>query len=676
MKFFNALSSCIFLATVFMLTSCLAKKASGPLVTINAPVLVLEQEANLSYMPQTKRVPAHVVVNKKVRYKFLQASATSQEAFSKEFLINPLMRNATMIAQVQKDGKKVREYPAIKPAPTILNNKSLWTPGRTKLSVIVPFIKPEEEIVILTSYDWMEPRWLWPFFMEEAEPTVSSSVKVDVPYGISMSFKSTAMGEPFALIPTSTPYVNSQWSQHDNREGQGTRFIFEKNFGIQNTPKKPGFRQQVYLAFDAPAQRDKKTLFTNWESVSSYLYDRFDRYDLPSNTIGDFCSASTKDLTTDGEKIAHILAFLTNNIEKRNVLETFQEQEVQPATRTFARRYGSPLDIVILGKAMLTSLQIGADIVAVSDPEQNPKLSDFFSPALFSKIILAIYDKNQTFYYDPLQDYARFDQIPTNLQGQHALSLKPSESQYFALPYESPEKNTTNYFYELTLNTMGTLEGKFTLDITGIKADQAYKIISQHSTTLSASALQNQLQSPDSALKWHKASLSEQEENILAEAESEEEHEEIDEERGTPKNSLRFSGQFSPRLLARAGTNSFLLPIKEIFEPVLLPLINKEHQAFSSLSTIEAAVSVPKNFKITHDKPFNFFIDRNGLRARFLVMWEPGTIIFKGESMVSLPIKTENNEAALILPQEQLTIIDTAQPEKAREASVKPQENS
>jgi hypothetical protein len=135
------------------------------------------------------------------------------------------------------------------------------------------------------------------------------------------------------------------------------------------------------------------------------------------------------------------------------------------------------------------------------------------------------------------------------------------------------------------------------------------------------------------------------------------------------EENMNFTGEFSPRLLARGDNNSFVLPIEEIFESIFLPLLNPEHQRFSSISTVEAIIHVPANFKIAHDKPLNYLIDHNGQRARLLVTWEPGAVAFKGEVMLSLPFKPDDKNA-FALPREQLTFVEVgSKPEAPREAS-------
>src|SRR5690606_10622522 len=104
--------------------------------------------------------------------------------------------------------------------------------------------------------------------------------------------------------------------------------------------------------------------------------------------------------SSDEEKINQVFSFL-REIEKRQIDNPLFDQRAQPATRTFIRRYGSALDIAILGKAMLLSMGVNADILAVSDKRYNPKLTSFYSPTLFNTAILAAYIGAKPYFFDP-----------------------------------------------------------------------------------------------------------------------------------------------------------------------------------------------------------------------------------------------------------------------------------
>ncbi|HXW60725.1 MAG TPA: hypothetical protein VEK06_04210, partial [Myxococcota bacterium] len=443
--------------------------------------------------------------------------------------INPLMHEASLKAQVMRGNKVVREYVGKKIIQTVLNDaKNTWTPARAKLALHIPELAVGEYVVMKTTYAWMDPRWHWPFFLESPEPTGVSKISIDVPFGVAMRFKASNNGEAYDLVPSSQNIENLLWGRKSKESGVGSRYVFEHDFGLKASAKNPRARMQLFFSFDLTMQQEKSSLFDNWTAVSSFLYDRIDRYDLPSNAIREFTQKECENRTTELSKVTRVLSYLKNDIEKRAVIGSFLEQDVQTATRTFARRFGSPFDIVILGKAMLTSIGIQADLLAVGSPEDNVQLSDFFTPALFSKVILAITADDQTFYVDPSFGPDRLDTLPIDLQGQNALIIRKDKGQFFALPFLGPEHNESSLNYQLVLNPQGKLEGSFSLDLFGMRAETLRANLLEMKRSLSALELQDLLNFGDT-LRWQTAALRDEKES----------------------NTINISGYISPRLLRK-----------------------------------------------------------------------------------------------------------------------------
>lgn len=88
---------------------------------------VLTQEKSLTnrdvkmvVIPEQQSTPAHILFEQKDRYIF---GSNETSGYKLEAFVDPLMRNFFMKAQVQKNGKVVREYSAQKNASAILSDK-------------------------------------------------------------------------------------------------------------------------------------------------------------------------------------------------------------------------------------------------------------------------------------------------------------------------------------------------------------------------------------------------------------------------------------------------------------------------------------------------------------------------------------------------------------------------
>ena len=114
---------------------------------------------------------------------------------------------------------------------------------------------------------------------------------------------------------------------------------------------------------------------------------------------------------------------------------------------------------------MLRSIGIPAGLFAVAVPEQNPRIDDFFSPALFYKVMLLIKDEGRNLYWNRANPHLDWTGFLLSLQGQNALLLQKDHGALFKLPYLKPEDNESRFVYELSLSPNGQLNGSFSLDL-------------------------------------------------------------------------------------------------------------------------------------------------------------------------------------------------------------------
>lgn len=587
------------------------------LVPPNETVSLIKKDVTMVFVPEHQRVPPHIIYQRRDRYAF--GSQMHSIPFKLEMTINPLMRNVTLVAQVEKNGKVVREFVANKSASSQLNDKkTAWLPARSKLAFAIPYIAANEEVVVTTSYEWMDIRWLSPILMQENGPVPETRLTVDVPYGITMHFKAAKNRTSLDFVPNSFPHEKALWVQDGNRAGLGTRYVFSAQPEYQSASSLRADLLQVFLSFETPMQSDGGLKFDNWGAVASYLYDRIERYDMPSNEIRDFAIKETKDKTSDEQKIARVFAFLRNEVEKRAMVSAYQDQDVQPATRTFARRFGTPFDIAILGKAMLLSIGYNTDLVAVADKRYNPELPDFFSPALFSSIILAVATPARTFYFDPEGTKDRSDQLRPSLQGQGALVIKPKNGAFFSMPFDNAQKNTKIHSYQLSMSEDGMIEGDYSVDLTGLEAHSVSEFSLDQLKTMAPDVVETKLlggSDPPFSIDT------------------------FDITREHPLDlGVRIFGEIKPRLLPKNAHGDFELNLDKIIRPAIGALKEASSRDYSSVTKISLFISLPDDFVAT-DLPKNVYLHIDGIDGRFSAFYADGQIVVEGLTMISLPVK-------------------------------------
>ncbi len=662
--FLSILLSASILSIALLAPGC--KRASvipAQYAGIKAPIALLKKDIDLVFVQENKRQPAHILYQRQDRYAFIKGQ--TEAPFKLEMVINPLMRNPSVIARVEKGGKTVREFMAKKTATSVLSeNKTSWSPARTKLALLIPYVAPNEVVVVTTAFEWMDIRWLQPLMMQEEDvPTLEAKLTVDVPYGITMHFKAAKDRARMDYVPESSPRELSLWTQDDNRSGLGMRYVWKADLTTLSAQQNRADALQVLLSFESPAQNDAGQRFDSWAAVANYFYKRIDRYDMPSNEINSFVQKETRDLLNEEDKIEHIVSFLKNQMETRSQVGSFQEQDLQPATRTFARRFGSPSDIAILGKSLFTSIGVEADLVAAADKRFNPELMDFYSPALFSSIILAYKNNGVTHYLDPEAINVPSDQLQPNRQGQLALLLRQKNGTSFSLPYDNAQKNLRTYSYQLWLTDEGVLEGEYSIDLSGFEAQHVKR---------------------EGREKLRAKGLAELEAHLYGMQRTDFALDSVEYFDDNSDQGLRVAGLIKPRLLFKNSHGGFDLKLEKIIEPALLALNDAHGKGFSSTTKIALFIGLPQHY-VVENLPSNIHISIGGVEGRFFAEASAGQLIVEGIAMLSLPLKPDTQEkiskeleAIKIFGNQSIAIHDEGLVKGAQNASEEPpsEENS
>lgn len=623
---YKALISCL----ILLLISCRhvpIKTMGGVAPSGPASSRLMSRDTRMTFISESKRAPSHVMVQKHDRYSFKNPQMLG--AFKKEILINPLMRDLIMTAQVKKNGEILREFVAKKNATSLLSdNKTTWSPSSSKLSLIIPFLLDGEELFITTSYEWMDIRWMKPVLMQEDGPLTKSTLALEVPYGITLHFKTAKDGLGYEFVPLNEPIEKPEWAQENNHGGMGMRYLWQAEEHDQSLSAEESKQLQLYLSFETSTQRENLASFDNWTLVSSYLYDRIDRYDMPSAEIRDFVAQENKRFKSPQEMIARLLSFLSSDIEKRPTLMPLQDQNAQPASRTFARRFGSPLDIAILGKALFQSHGIDADLMAVSHRRFNPNINDFFSPALFHSIILAIHTDHQTIYYDPASPGSGYDQLSPDLQGQHALTIRPKEAELVLLPFASANNNIKTYSYQLFMNDEGLLLGEYAVDLTGFFTQQL-----SNKMTTSFEGGNNILAVEQELMGGRNTPFSFGTMDISAGQDT--------------HQSLHISGDIKPHLLAKNADEGFLLPMGKLLSFIVRSMVEAKRQNYSSITRVSFFIHMPPGFE-AENLPNNINLSTGGINLRLAHSFDSNILTIEGMTYLSLPL--QNDHDAIVKP--------------------------
>lgn len=610
----------VFLFAQIFILGCVTLRKSQSLSEDFKEPYVIDNEVNITFMPNKDKSIPYLIYEKNTH--FLVPTTNKSKPLVKEFIINTNMRNVEFFARIKKNGKIIKKIDSQKTQSTILGTKkNAWSSNRSKLSIIVPYVAPNEEVVITTRYEWMDIRWFPQVELEEPQYTKNAKLILEVPYGVTMHFQATENKVSKEFLPNSINIEKSQWGDAKQKLGMGIRheFIYNNKNPYSLIEKSKSDQLSVFLAFETSFPIDTAAFFDSWDKVSGYLYNKIDRFDAYNNDIKNFTLAKAKDITDIKEKVASVFAFLKNHIENRSVDNGFESQEVQTAGRTFQRKTGSCYDIAILGKAMFSSINIPSELVAVGNRQKNPKIT-FFSPALFNDIVLAVYINNEVYYFDPNQSFDHLNQLPPNLQGQNALVLNPQNGYLFVMPYDIAEKHQIKLDLEFNLNTLNPSDGNFLVSLQGFYADD-FKDILNSKSGINITEAQKR--------------LFKEENNILRINSIEQEI--VDEN----KSEIKLRGNFDNFSLIDFKNNTYEFNMKNIWAPFLKSFYDP---SFSHLAFVKIKINLPLDY-VVESIPQSFNTNEAQRFAQLVVTKEQNSVILELGINLQLPLDKEISDS-------------------------------
>lgn len=397
----------------------------------NTGFVAESNEAKLFYREALKQGSPFVDVKKVVLYS--PNPKRFGQSFQRELFVTSNMRNTKFFARIIKNGNVKSTIASEKVIPASLrDNASNVMFDKPRFKIFVPVVAPDEKVELTLSFEWLDPRFLPPVFLEEEEPTLFAKVQVYFPYGVDSHFEVAKDGKKAEVYPKVAQIVEKDWMSEGNRQGLGSMVLFEKEAGLASSKQK-SLRQQIFFSFLRQKDQEMNTVLDSFEKVSQHLYSRIDRYDVATPEMHDFLAKEVASLKNPLSQVWWVLTYLNEDIETRDKTLPYYEQDVFPASLVFKRRYGGYFDKVILGKALLNALGIEAEILLTQD-DANPALDKAYTPYLFTRAALAIKVDNKSFFYDPSESLAGRYRFPKTLSEKRALVVRKSGGVLVMLP--------------------------------------------------------------------------------------------------------------------------------------------------------------------------------------------------------------------------------------------------
>ncbi|MEO0098729.1 MAG: DUF3857 domain-containing protein [candidate division WOR-3 bacterium] len=257
------------------------------------------------------------------------------------------------------------------------------------------------------------------------------------------------------------------------------------------------------------------TNLKDWQEVWDLLKKDF----YPSVVIKGEIERKAKELAEGKGKIEalrEIYNYVTKNW--RDIPLTIQDAGLKPtkAYDVYNQKYADNKDKCLLLLSMLKAVGIDAYPGYVA----QEIIKDIPSPTYFFYLILVLEMGNRYLFLDPtfpekvslslsfpsiLANYNEGFPILPDLIGREVFWVKPDTFFFLSIPYPEPEEITSEFFYTLSLDSLGNLEGEIKATLNGISAIELranYKDKTEKEKEIALKGIISQIKTGAKLLNW------------------------------------------------------------------------------------------------------------------------------------------------------------------------------
>ena len=378
----------------------------------NKSLAIIKEHTNVLYVAQEKNLPSFLKIT---QTKILQSQSDETiYHFKEDLLIQPTMNNANLQIELLINNKTKQVFTA-----------ENWLDPQTKetfLRAIVPYLKKDNQLVIKTSYNWMDVRDL-PSLTCSYSLSNNCNIEVEIPYEVKLDYQSALAKKAITWQPQILETSQKNWKIINESNGQ--KFIFSSS--TVNNEKSD---LELILSFKEALFEQKHSYLNNWSLVSWFISQK-----IPKTATHESIKSamekiiSKKDPWEDFTKTINFMKTIAIQPSYKNQ----KYQKIKPSYITLQENKGSELDIVILLKSLLNYINIKSTI-AIAKNSQNDIENKFYSPVIFSHPILIIFLNNKVHYFDPHGDKMN---LSKDILGQTALTIQDENGVLIKLPYEN-----------------------------------------------------------------------------------------------------------------------------------------------------------------------------------------------------------------------------------------------
>jgi hypothetical protein len=259
--------------------------------------------------------------------------------------------------------------------------------------------------------------------------------------------------------------------------------------------------KQLYIVAQDGDDKNNRSI-SRWLDVVDWASTVYETAIKPDTSVTNMCQAVIAKCISTADKISAITEFVQNKIRYVAVELGKGAYQPRPAPQTLLQMYGDCKDKTSLMCAMLSVAGIKAvpALVSASYPVQD----ELPSPFQFNHAIVAVSSEGiaEAFknggalaggwlFIDPTDPTIMVGDLPTKLQGSHALPIAAGQTELIKLPYDDARDFFKCLAADAKLNLDGSFVASVNIEYRSNKAKQAQYEQSQ-------SSVEDQIE------QWHK----------------------------------------------------------------------------------------------------------------------------------------------------------------------------
>ncbi|KPK99741.1 MAG: hypothetical protein AMJ91_06550 [candidate division Zixibacteria bacterium SM23_73_3] len=252
-----------------------------------------------------------------------------------------------------------------------------------------------------------------------------------------------------------------------------------KKVFVWETSNKNAIRKEVFmppasdiasrLVFSPLSFRFDDEIYSskNWNEIARWFWEISQTKTIPSQKINLLAFRLTSGVDSKEKKIKAVFDYVQEHVRYISVAIGTGAFKPHPCADVLEYGYGDCKDMTTLLITLLKTIDIEAYPALLSTKGHRRLLTSMPKVKQFDHVVVAIPLNGEYIWLDPACRNCQFGQLPFEDQKASALVIKPDGGELTLTPETEEDENVTRTFWEIKLNSDGSVSGNLTIQATG-----------------------------------------------------------------------------------------------------------------------------------------------------------------------------------------------------------------